>query len=212
MNHRRIEFILAWLFFVLVGSRPALSQSLIDIHDAFSKGNKNAKVILIEFADYQCPFCARFERDTFPRIDEEYIITSKVKFIFRNFPLKSHPDAFKAAEAAICAGEQGKFWAMHSRLFRLQDTRDFNDWAQHAKTLALNSTKFTQCLESEAAASNVRKDLDDGKNAGVKVTPTFLLGIPDDQGSKMKLLNKIEGAGSFSKFKEALDNILNLEK
>ena len=66
---------------------------------------------------------------------------------------------------------------MHSRLFRLQDTRYFNDWSQHAKALALNSTKFTQCLENEATASKVRKDLADGKNAGVKVTPTFLLTV-----------------------------------
>ena len=212
MNHRRVEFVLASLFFVLVSSRLGLSQSLIDIHEPFSKGDKNAKVILIEFADYQCPFCARFERETFPRIDEAYVITGKVKFIFRNFPLKSHPDAFKAAETAICAGEQGKFWAMHSRLFRLQDTRDFSDWSQHAKTLALNPTKFTQCLESEVTASKVSKDLADGKSAGVKVTPTFLLGLAEEKTPKMKVLNKLEGAGSFSKFKEALDNILNLEK
>ncbi len=213
MNYKPVELILASLFLVLLSSRLGLSQSIIDIDQPFYKGDKNAKVVLIEFADYQCPFCARFERETFPRIDEEYVLTGKIKFIFRNFPLEhSHPDAFKAAEAAICAGDQGKFWAMHARLFRLQDTRYFNDWSQHAKTLALNSTKFTQCLESQATAAKIRKDLDDGKSAGVKVTPTFLLGIPEEKSSKMRVLNKLEGAGSFAKFKEALDNILTLEK
>ena len=212
MNYRHAELILVSLFLVLLNARLGLSQSL-EVDDLFYKGDKNAKVVLIEFADYQCPFCARFYQETFPRIDEEYLLTGKVKFIFRNFPLEhSHPHAFKAAEAAICAGEQGKFWAMHSRLFRLQDTRYFNDWSQHAKALALNSTKFTQCLENEATASKVRKDLADGKNAGVKVTPTFLLGLPEEKSSKMKIFNKIEGAGAFSRFKEALDNILTLEK
>jgi protein-disulfide isomerase len=212
MNYRHVELILAALLLVLLSSRLGSSQSFIDIDQPFYKGDKNAKVVLIEFADYQCPFCARFERETFPRIDEDYVLTGKVKFIFRNFPLESHPGAFKAAEAAICAGEQGKFWAMHSRLFRLQDTRDFSDWTQHAKTLALNSTKFTQCLESEATASKVRKDLADGKSAGVKVTPTFFLGRAEEKSPKMTVLNKLEGAGAFSRFKEALDNVLTLEK
>jgi protein-disulfide isomerase len=212
MNYRHVQLILASLFLVLLSSRLGWSQSLIDIDQPFYKGDKNAKVVMIEFADYQCPFCARFERETFPRIDEEYILTGKVKFIFRNFPLESHPDAFKAAEAAICAGEQGKFWAMHSRLFRLQDTHDFTAWTQHAKTLALNSTKFTQCLESEATASKVRKDVADGKSAGVKVTPTFFLGLAEEKSPKMKVLNKLEGAGDFSRFKEALDNVLTLAK
>jgi protein-disulfide isomerase len=196
----------------LLFAQAGFSQT-ISIDGASVKGDKKARVILIEFADYQCTFCARFHHETFPRIDEEYVLIGKAKFIFRNFPLEHrHPYAFKAAEAAICAGEQGKFWAMHSRLFRLQDSRSFNDWSQHAKALALNSTKFTQCLEGEATAAKVKKDLADGKSAGVKVTPTFLLGLAEEESSKMKVSNKIEGAVAFSKFKEALDNILTLEK
>jgi protein-disulfide isomerase len=200
--------ILLFLLFAQVG----FSQT-ISVDGAPVKGDKKAKVILIEFADYQCTFCARFHRETFPQIDEAYVLTGKAKFIFRNFPLEHrHPDAFKAAAAAVCAGEQGKFWAMHSRLFRVQDTRYFNDWSQHAKALALNSTKFTQCLESEATASKVRKDLTEGKSEGVKVTPTFFLGVAEEKSSTMRVVNKIEGAVPFSKFKEAFDNILTLEK
>jgi protein-disulfide isomerase len=196
----------------LLFAQAGFSQT-ISIDRASVKGDKKARVILIEFADYQCTFCARFQRETFPRIDEEYVLTGKAKFIFRNFPLEHrHPYAFRAAEAAICAGEQGKFWAMHNRLFRLQDSHYFNDWSQHAKALALNATKFTQCLESEATASKVKRDLADGKSAGVKVTPTFLLGLAEEESSTMRVSNKIEGAVAFSKFKEALDNILTLEK
>jgi protein-disulfide isomerase len=212
MRQRWFRMLSSPILLFLLSAQAGFSQT-ISVDGVPVKGDKNAKAILIEFADYQCTFCARFHRETFPQIDEAYVLTGKAKFIFRNFPLEHrHPDAFKAAAAAICAGEQGKFWAMHSRLFRVQDTRYFNDWSQHAKTLALNPTKFSQCLESEGTTSRVRKDLAEGKSAGVKVTPTFLLGLSEEAGSKIKVVNKIEGALAFSKFKEALDNILTLEK
>ena len=106
----------------LLSAQVGFGQPIITVDDALFKGEKNAKVTLIEFADYQCPFCARFYRETFPQIQENYIFTGKVKFFFLNFPLeRSHPQAFKAAVAANCAGEQGKFWAMHDRLFTHQE-------------------------------------------------------------------------------------------
>jgi protein-disulfide isomerase len=82
------------------------------------KGEKNAKVTLVEFSDYQCPFCARHVRATLPPLESEYIATGKIKYVFRNFPIASiHPLAFKAHEAANCSGEQDKYWEMHDRLF-----------------------------------------------------------------------------------------------
>jgi protein-disulfide isomerase len=214
MNHQRLKVICASVFFLLLLTRPGMSQSLLDIDEfQFIKGDKGAKVVLLEFADYQCPFCARFYRETFPRIDKNYILAGKIKFIFRNFPLeRSHPYAFKAAEAAICSGEQGKFWAMHQRLFDLQDSRYFNDWANHSKTLALDSDRFMRCLDDEATASKVKKDLADGKSAGVKVTPTFLLGMADSKDSQVKIFNKIEGAEDYSTFKKALDDLITMAK
>jgi protein-disulfide isomerase len=214
MNHLRWQAICAFVFFVLGISRPVLSQSLIEVDEfQFVKGDKNARVVLLEFADYQCSFCARFYRETFRQIDKNYILAGKIKFIFRNFPLeRSHPYAFKAAQAAICSGEQGKFWAMHQRLFDLQDSRYFNDWANHSKTLALDSDRFMRCLDDEATASKVKKDLADGQSAGVKVTPTFLLGLADSKNSQVKIFNKIEGAEDYSTFKKALDELISMAK
>jgi len=214
MTHLRPRAIYAFGFLLLLISHPVFSQSIIDIDELqFVKGDQKAGVVLIEFADYQCPFCARFQRETFPRIDKDYVLTGKVKFIFRNFPLeKSHPYAFKAAEAAICSGEQGKFWAIHTRLFDLQDTRSFNDWASHARALALDSDRFMRCLEDDVTASKVKKDVADGKSAGVKVTPTFLLGVTDSKTSSVKVIEKIEGAEDYSTFKKALDNLIAIPK
>jgi len=210
MNHAWWKMVCAFMFVLFLMSYPALSQPLINIDELqFVKGDKNAPVVLIEFADYQCPFCARFQRETFPQIDRDYILMGKIKFIFRNFPLeRTHPYAFKAAEVAICSGQQGKFWAMHNRLFEWQDSRSFNDWTRHAEALALDADKFMRCLEDDATASQVKKDEADGKSAGVRVTPTFFLGVIDAKTSQVKVLEKIEGAGNYPRFKKIMDDLI----
>ena len=186
MTQRWFAIILGPILLFLLFAQAGFSQTVITVDDALFKGEKNAKVTLIEFADYQCPFCARFYRETLPQIEENYISTGKVKFFFRNFPLeRSHPQAFKAAEAANCAGEQGKFWAMHHRLFTHQEELGSKDLLQHAKMLALDSSKFTRCLDSEESAAKVRRDLAEGEKAGVKVTPTFLLGFTEPNNPKI---------------------------
>ena len=99
-----------------------------------------------------------------PQIEREYIKTGKLKYVARDFPLESiHPLAFKAAEAAHCAGEQGKYWEMHSRLFENQRALSLKDLPQHAQALGLDAPKFQQCLESGKYASRIRKDLADGQ-------------------------------------------------
>ncbi len=209
MNDRSWRIISVFLFLLLFHNSLAWSQSISADDFQFFMGNKNAKVVLLEFADYQCPFCGRFHRETFPQIDKNYIATGKVKFVFRNFPLeKSHPDAFKAAETALCAGEQGAFWAMHNRLFASQGSGSFNDWTKHAQALGLNLDSFTRCLDSDATAAKIKKDVADAKSVGVKVTPTFLLGVIDPGTSQLKIFDKIEGAQDYATFKKALDNVI----
>src|SRR3989344_2071642 len=114
-------------------------------------GDKDAKVTIIEFSDFQCPFCSRFREQTFDQLKKEYIDTGKVKFVYRDFPLESiHPNALKAAEASECADDQGKFWEYHDILFSKQD-----EWSQsdgiskfkvYAKDLSLDTSKFDKCL------------------------------------------------------------------
>jgi protein-disulfide isomerase len=212
MTQRWFRMLLGPLLF-LVFAQPGFSQPIITVDDALFKGDKNARVSLVEFADYQCTFCARFYRETFPQIEENYIFTGKVKFFFRNFPLeRSHPQAFKAAVAANCAGEQGKFWAMHHRLFTYQEELGSKDLLQHAKMLALDSSKFTRCLDSEESVAKVRKDLAEGEKAGVKVTPTFFLGLAEPNNPKITVQKTILGAKSYTDFKEAIDSLLGVQK
>lgn len=213
MTQRWLRILLGPIFLLFLLAQSGFSQTIITVDDAPFKGDTNARVTLIEFADYQCPFCARFYSETLPQIEENYIFTGKVKFFFRNFPLeRSHPQAFKAAVAANCAGEQGKFWAMHQRLFTHQEELGSKDLLQHAKMLALDSSKFTRCLDSEESATRVRKELAEGEKAGVKVTPTFLLGLTEPNNPKITVQNMIVGAKSYSSFKEAIDSLLGVRK
>ncbi|MBI3001710.1 MAG: DsbA family protein, partial [Deltaproteobacteria bacterium] len=144
------------------------------------KGSKNAKLTLIEFSDYQCPFCARHLFQTAPQIEKDYIQTGKVRYVLKDFPIASiHPQAFKGHEAAHCAGEQGKYWEMHGRLFANQKAMSPKDLSDHAQALALDMPKFQQCLDSGKHAAKIRKNLADGQKAGVQGTPSFFLALPE---------------------------------
>jgi protein-disulfide isomerase len=111
---------------------------VFDLAGRPAKGASGARVILIEFSDFECPYCGRHFRQTLPRIDREYVQTGKVRYVFRHFPLESlHKEAFKAAEAALCAGDQQKFWEMHDRLFAHQDALATGKLPGHAAALGL---------------------------------------------------------------------------
>ncbi|TAJ83569.1 DsbA family protein [bacterium] len=177
------------------------------------KGDKNAKLTLVEFSDYQCPFCSRSFRETLPQIEKEYVLTGKLKYILRDFPIESiHKDAFKAAEAANCAGEQGKYWEMHDRLFQNQNQLGVEELPKHAQAIGLNGSTFQQCLDSGKQATEVRKDMEDGQKAGVQGTPTFLLGIQDSDSQAIKVLRVIVGAQPYAQFKEAVESVLSQVK
>ncbi len=147
-------------------------------------GSANAKVVIIEFSDYQCPFCRSFWRNTLDQIKKEYIDSGKsVKFVYRDFPLSSiHSMAQKYAEAAECAGEQNKYWEMHDKIFQEQDKLGqgtisayaINDVKRWAGELGL-AGGFNQCLDSGKYADEVKKDFNDGVAAGVGGTPTFFI-------------------------------------
>jgi protein-disulfide isomerase len=171
------------------------------------KGDRNARLVLVEFTDYQCPFCARHVRDTFPQLEADYIKTGKLRYVTREFPLESiHPQAFKAAEAALCAGDQGKYWEMHARLFANQRALGADQLGAHAQAVGLDEAKFSQCLSGGTKAAKVRRDLADGAKAGVTGTPAFFLGVAD--GATVKVVRVIKGAQPLASFKEAIDSAL----
>ena len=189
---------------------PTLDNPIVvSLEGGASRGNKNAKVTVVEFTDYQCPFCSRFFRDTMPQIENDYVKSGKIRYVLREFPLESiHPVAFKAAEAANCSGEQGKYWEMHDRLFTNQATISAQNLRDHADVLGLDAGKFKVCLESGKYATKVRQDLADAQKAGIAGTPTFLIGLTDPKGSEIKAVKKIVGAQNYAVFKAAIDAIL----
>jgi protein-disulfide isomerase len=196
----------------LIGQpRPAadaLPKNPINISKEPVKGDGNARVALIEFSDYQCPFCSRFGKDTYPQLETDYIKTGKLKYVFRDLPLDFHKQAFKAAEAAHCAGEQGKFWEMHDQLFANNKALAPEDLTKYAGTLQLNTTLFQQCLDSARYAADIKKDIAEANSAGITGTPTFLLGTINTRDGTVKVTQKLVGAKPYAEFKAAIDSLL----
>lgn len=174
----------------------SIAVDVTEDDDAF-KGDSNAPVAIIEFSDFECPFCAVFYRNTLPLIEEKYIKTGKVKLVYRDYPFPFHPSAQKAAEAAECAGEQGKFWEMHNAIFENQKAIDVNNLEQYAVNIGFNSDSFNNCLDSGKYFEEVKKDFSDGENAGVAGTPTFFING-----------EKLVGAQPFDIFEEVIQRKL----
>ena len=144
------------------------------------KGNPNAKLVVVEFSDFQCPACQRHALATQPVLDDRFVNTGDVLWVAKHFPLRIHPRAPVAGAAAECAGDQGKFWAMHHRLFEDMEkwsTADDPDTALVALTadLELDRARFTACLSGRKALERVLGDLYDAQAIGVRSTPTFVL-------------------------------------
>jgi protein-disulfide isomerase len=147
-----------------------------------------------------------------PQIEREYIQTGKVRYVVRDFPLPTHRHAFKAAEAAHCAAEQGRFWEMHARLFEHQNALDVEALPQHAQALGLDLPRFQQCLQQGRYAEAIRRDLEEGRRAGVRGTPTFFLGVLEPDGARVKVQRVIVGAQPYAAFREALEALLAAQK
>ena len=137
-----------------------------------SRGPENAKVTIVEFSDFQCPFCSR-AHDTVEEVMTAY--AGKVRLVFRQFPLDFHQQAPKAAEAALCAGDQQKFWEYHTALFKNQQKLLPEDLKSHAKELGLDGAKFAECLDGGKHAKTVADDIAAGKKVGVSGTPAFFI-------------------------------------
>jgi protein-disulfide isomerase len=129
--------------------------------------------------------------------------------VVREFPIERiHPHAFRASEAALCAGEQGKYWALHDRLFANTRTLGPGELGEHARAAGVAPAPFEECLQSGRQAAAVRRDLADGQRAGVRGTPTFFLAAVAPDGSTLTVLRTLRGAQPFAAFKEAIDAAL----
>ena len=188
------------------GGRGPRSDTTLAVDGASFLGNARAPVTLVEFTDYQCPFCGRYAREIFPQIERDYVKTGKVRYVMRDFPIAAlHPQAFKGHEAARCAGDQGKLWEMHRRLFADQKAMGPTELEAHAQAAGLDLVRFRQCLAGEKYAAAVRRDLEAGNKAGVSGTPTFLIGLTDPKEPMIKVSRVLTGAQPYERFKEAID-------
>lgn len=179
---------------------PSTEPKVIDparLANAPFKGNANAPITIVEFSDYECPFCERFYTQTLPSIEQQYIATDKVKFIYMNFPLSFHPDAQKAAESALCVwaqkGNDG-YWDMHDALFENQADLSITNLKVLARGLSVDGTRFDQCLDSGQFTQRVQDELAYGQELGVTGTPAFFINGQE-----------LVGAQPFSAFEQVIE-------
>lgn len=137
-------------------------------------GSADAPLTLVEFSDYQCPFCKQFHTATFDQLRKEYIDKGKLRFISRDLPLEMHSSAGRAAQAARCAGDQGRFWQMRDLLIANAGNLGPGALLDYAHSLSLDAAKFSGCLESGQHKSEVQKDADLANSLGIIATPTFI--------------------------------------
>jgi protein-disulfide isomerase len=179
----------------VVDAEPTGEAPTID--DDVVLGEANAPVTVIEFGDFQCPYCGLLYQNVEKQLRDEYIATGKVKMVYRDFPLPGHPAAQPAGEAAACAADQGKFWAYHDELFERQDSLSTLNYVDLAVELGMDRAAFQSCVDSRKYQAEVDKDKEDGILAGVNGTPaTFVNG---------KL---ISGAVPYATFKAAIEEAL----
>jgi len=183
-----------------------LPEEPVSLEGAARVGRESAKVVLMEWTDFQCPYCTRAAKETLPALIEKYVTTGKVQFVLRHLPLEQiHPLAQKAAEAAECAGQQGRFWDMHDRLY---DALDRPALEAHATGLALDTRRFVQCLDTGEMAAKVKRDAADARALQISGTPTFLVGTLEP-GNRVKLVRRVPG-GALLALEEALDAMLKV--
>lgn len=165
-------------------------------------GNKDAKVKVVEFADFQCPFCKQWETSVWPSLKRDYIDTGKIAFYWRDYPFLGQESNYSAS-AARCANDQGKFWDFHDYLYNNQAQENSGAFSKDnlkkfAATMGLNTDQFNSCLDADKDAKAYQQDLSEGQKAGVNGTPTvFVNGVP------------VVGAQPYDTFKQAIDAALS---
>jgi protein-disulfide isomerase len=168
-------------------------------------GNPSAPVTIVEFMDYECPFCQGYGQDTFPRLKARYIDTGQVRYVVSNYPLRQHRRARPAAVAAVCAEAQGKYWEMHEALLEKQGHLLDTDFDAHAERLELDVAAFRACRAERADAAWLDADLAAARRAGVSSTPSFMIGASRGDIARGRI---VRGAPDFAAFEAILARYL----
>ncbi len=197
-------------FFNLKQTQSSDIQSKIDLKEVFDTvstiGNEDAQLVMMEFTDFQCPYCKKFEMKTFAKLRENFIDTGKVQYVVKDFPLGFHGLATSAAIAANCAGEQENYWGMRHLIFENQRKLNKEQYLQYADKLNLEQKEFKYCLESRWQHKKITQDVELADRLGIKSTPSFLIGRK--VGNKLKDIKVIAGAHSYQNFARLLNKFL----
>lgn len=191
--------------------QPPLAAAPADLPmampDGAARGDERAKVALVEFSDFECPYCAQYVTQTYPQIDRDYVQAGKLRYVFVDYPIEQlHPNASKAHEAALCAGDQGKYWEMHDRLFANQTGLAPDALFAHAESVGVDAAKFRQCLSAAQHGARVRKSIATAQQIGIRGTPTFLIGLVE--GGQFRAKKVLAGAQPYDAFKNAIDSVI----
>ena len=184
----------------------SVTGRLISLKDSHVEGAVTARLAIIEYSDFQCPFCRAFTEHTLPQLRTDYFNTGKALFAFRHLPLTAiHPYAQTAAESAECAARQSRFWTMHDRLFASPKITQSTPLTV-AHEIGLDSAAFSHCITGEAKDS-VAKDIASARDLGVTSTPTFIIGTVEKDGT-VKITHRVSGAIPLTEFRRLLDRLL----
>ena len=169
-------------------------------------GKADAPLVFVEYTDIECPFCQRYHLDAFEQVKKEWVDTGKLRYYSRDFPLEFHPNARRAALAARCAGDQGKYWELRNTMIKNADQLGGDRIAGFAKGLGLDMKKFEGCLGSDFYKPAIDKDIAEGNNAGVTGTPSFVVGKLDKgRLVGLRLVGAMPYAQIEAKIREVMD-------
>jgi protein-disulfide isomerase len=185
----------------------APTVSSVNVHGEPFRGDQAARVAIMEFSDFDCSFCGKYARETYPRLDQDYVKPGKVRYFFRDLPGPGETNAFVKARAARCAGDQAKFWEMHDLLFATQ-AAPAGDLAPLGQTLGLDLARFNECLASEKYAENIERSVAGARRMGIMGTPAFIIGILTEDGNFIRVTKLLVGAQTYDDLKSVLDELL----
>jgi protein-disulfide isomerase len=184
-----------------------LTTNRVSLAGAQVLGSGAAPAVMIEFSDFECPYCGQFARDVFPAIRAQYVATGRIRFAFRYLPLRIHPFAAAAAISAECAGSQDEFWRMHDLLFARPIDLSHSAIIQKAKSLSLQPGVFLRCLDDPRITAKVRADASSATKLGVSSTPSFIFGIADKDSEIVQVTEAVTGVGTIRDVKQLLDDL-----
>jgi|SRR5688572_11703018 len=187
--------------------RDARADTLVDLQGLPVKGSQTSDVVLIEFGDYECPFCEKHARDVGKQLEARFVSTGQIRYAFAHLPLDIHPNAKHLAAAAVCAGLQGKYWDMHDRLFS-DKPKTSEAISIIVRDIGLESGQFQLCLDLSADPGMAfKRDMATAARLGLEATPAFAIGKLEQSG-QVRIAKFVVGAAPINIFQEAIGSVV----